>query len=487
MSVVTRFAPSPTGFLHIGGLRTALYAFLFARKHNGKLILRIEDTDQNRFVEGAVASLIKSLTWGNIRFDEGPHLGGPQQPYLQSQRTALYRKYAEMLIESGHAYRCFCSPERLTEMRDRQKSQKVAPMYDRHCLYLSQSEIKAKLAAGLPNVVRLKIPHDQGITYHDLVRGDMEIKGHTIDDQVLLKSDQFPTYHLANVVDDRLMGVTHVIRGEEWLPSTPKHIFLYQAFDWKQPQFAHIPLLLNPDKTKLSKRQGHVAVEEYIAEGYLPAAVINYIALLGWNPGNTREIFSLEELVEAFSLERIQKAGAVFSLERMNWFNRQYIKNLSLQEIAAGVKPFLEAANIEVPEDEDFFFRCLRLSCERWNNFREGAEYLLPLLSHPLHYELDLFRNEKMAVDEKISLSALKAAVTRLEHLPDFSSLEDTKTALESIIAERQWKNGQLLWPLRVALTNARFSPGVFELLLALGKTRSLQRLRGATTFLEAI
>lgn len=487
MSVVTRFAPSPTGFLHIGGLRTALYAYLFAKKHQGKLILRIEDTDQTRFVEGATENLISSLTWGKIKFDEGPHLGGENGPYMQSERTETYRKYCQELIESGHAYRCFCTKERLDEMRSQQQAKKVAPMYDRKCLYLSQEEIEEKIKAGEEYVVRLKIPHDEKIAYHDMIRGDMEFLGHTIDDQVLLKSDNFPTYHLANVVDDHLMRVTHVIRGEEWLPSTPKHIFLYRAFGWKEPEFAHIPLLLNEDRTKLSKRQGHVAVEEYIKDGYLPDAIINYIALLGWNPGTTQEIFSLSELIQSFELGRVQKAGAVFSMERLNWFNKKYMKEMSIEELTEKTLPFLRAANLQIPEDHKFLQNCIKLSFERWNCFKEAPENLKHLLEGTDTYNLDLFKNEKMGVDK---LSSLKAVTLTLEsnlvNLEEFDDEEKIKEELLKIVSDHNLKNGQLLWPLRVALTNAPFSPGVFELMHLLGKERSIKRLLSAKSYLES-
>ena len=323
LMVRTRFAPSPTGLLHVGGLRAALFNFLFARKNKGIFILRIEDTDRARSVPGAVENLISTLKWAGISYDEGPDAGGKNGPYIQSQRLNLYKKYAQQLLKLGAAYRCFCSPQRLEEMRREQEAHKLAPRYDRKCLSLSAS---AADSLGAPFVIRQKIPGSGEVEWKDMVRGSISFECAAIDDQVILKSDGYPTYHLANVVDDHEMKITHVIRGEEWLSSTPKHILLYRAFGWDIPQFAHLPLLLNKDRSKLSKRQGDVAVEEYIKKGYLAEAIVNFIALLGWHPGGqeTQEIFSLTELIEKFSLEKVHKAGAVFDLEKLDWIKWQW-------------------------------------------------------------------------------------------------------------------------------------------------------------------
>ncbi|NTW30945.1 MAG: glutamate--tRNA ligase, partial [Candidatus Moranbacteria bacterium] len=344
-----RFAPSPTGFLHVGGLRTALYNYLFAKKNGGSFILRIEDTDKGRFVDGALESLIRSLEGIGVVPDEGvfllddPHVTerdasrhseaypgvsevGSYGPYIQSERLPLYAEYAEKLITSGHAYRCFCSRERLDLIRERQIADHQASKYDKLCATLSNEEVARRMAAGEPSVIRLNVPEDRGdIVFHDLVRGDVCINAKNIDDQIIVKTDGYPTYHLASVVDDHLMEVTHVIRGEEWLPSTPKHILLYEAFGWEPPIFAHLTLLLNPDKSKLSKRQGDVAVEDYLTKGYLPEALINFVALLGWNPGqgSTKEVFSLSELAEVFDFAQVNKAGAVFDTRKLDWLNAQ--------------------------------------------------------------------------------------------------------------------------------------------------------------------
>ncbi|MFA5091995.1 MAG: glutamate--tRNA ligase, partial [Candidatus Paceibacterota bacterium] len=349
-----RFAPSPTGFLHVGGLRTALYSELFARKNGGVFILRIEDTDQARTVEGGIENIIRTLDWADIHTDEGPYLDkrgklrekGDCGPYIQSQRLDIYRKYADELLANGRAYRCFCSEETLAAMREKQQADGGRTMYDGRCCGLPEAAVAEELRKGTPHVVRLRVP-DEGVTaFDDEIRGRVEFANEQIDDQVLLKSDGFPTYHLANVVDDHLMGVTHVIRGEEWCPSTPKHILLYEAFGWRAPVFAHVPLLLNPDKSKLSKRQGDVAVEDYRGKGYLPEALVNFIALLGWNPSADREIYAKEELTAEFDLRKINKGGAVFNIEKLDWMNGEYIKKMSDGDLAEAALPFYVAAGM---------------------------------------------------------------------------------------------------------------------------------------------
>ncbi len=341
-SIRVRFAPSPTGYLHVGGLRTALYNYLFARKQNGTFILRIEDTDRSRYVEGAVDNLIETLRWAGLDYDEGPAKRGVAGPYVQSERIAIYREHVEKLVAGGHAYYAFDTPEELEEMRKAQEGQRLTPKYDRRALKLSPDDVHRKLESGVPAVVRMKVPDSTVIAFHDLVRGPVEFSSEQMDDQVLLKSDGYPTYHLANVVDDHLMGISHVIRGEEWLSSTPKHVLLYRYFGWDMPQFAHLPLLLNPDKSKLSKRQGDVAVEDYRKKGYLPEALVNFVAFLGWNPGDERELFSKEELVQEFSLERVGKSGAVFNIEKLNWLNAQHLRQKTGDEILAMLRPLLK-------------------------------------------------------------------------------------------------------------------------------------------------
>ena len=531
--VRTRFAPSPTGYLHVGGLRTALYCYLFARTNGGKFLLRIEDTDQERYVEGAVENLIRTLDWVGLKNDEGPYLdekGEVQQkgdfgPYIQSQRFDLYKKYADELVEKGQAYYCFCTRERLDELRKKQESLKQATMYDRHCCTIPLAEARKRAEAGEPHVIRQKIPNET-LKFKDLIRGNVQFDGKTIDDQVLIKSDGFPTYHLANVVDDHLMEITHVIRGEEWLPSTPKHIFLYQAFGWKAPEFAHIPLLLNEDRTKLSKRQGDVAVEDYIKKGYLKETIINFAAFLGWHPGSGEEteIFTLQELEQKFSLDRVHKAGAIFNIEKLDWYNWQWQKRLfneKMQKVAKEID-----AKVEIAQPKPGVFTYTFTSTENNEKFREKkaedlleicdkyinenllkkcethiCKYLLEkavilneekVLKEPKNindnisfffelppYDKTFLTNAKMNVDETLAKSSIQKAIEVLETVEEENWTEgNLKEKLLALIQSLNLKNGQVLWPLRVALTGKEFSPGVFEMLWALGKAESLSRLK---------
>ncbi|MBI2464498.1 glutamate--tRNA ligase [Candidatus Peregrinibacteria bacterium] len=524
MTVITRFPPSPTGFVHIGSLRTALYNYLFTKQQKGKLIIRIEDTDQTRQVDGAVENLLKTLKWAGIEYDEGPvlkekhivtndhiftndkgqitkplstdvknnkqsdmygHLEekGSHGPYIQSKRLDLYKKYAQELIEKGHAYYCFCTKERLEEMRKKQESLKLAPQYDRFCLKLDKKEIENNLKKGISCVIRQKIPNGN-IEFNDIIRGHVTFATQTLDDQILIKSDGFPTYHLANVVDDHLMEVTHVIRGEEWLPSTPKHIHLYQALGWNLPIFAHLPLLLNPDKSKLSKRQGDVAVEEFIEKGYLRDALINFIALLGWHPTENEEIYTLNDLIEKFSLKRVQKAGAVFNKEKLDWMNSVYIKKLSIEELAQLIVPYLQKESWY--RENPNILKYIQLIRERLKILSEAPGMLKFFFLDHLKYDVTLFENAKMKVDKNMAKNSLQFANDTLKNHEFWEKDEDLKVPLLSIVEKLQIKNGQLLWPLRVALTNEAFSPGVFELLAAYGKEKSLQRISEALMTLKS-
>lgn len=352
MSVRVRFAPSPTGYLHLGSLRTALYNFLFVRHHGGALVLRIEDTDQTRYVPGAAESLIQTLRVTGIEYDEGPDVGGDHGPYVQSERRDIYRQHGQQLIDNGHAYYCFCTPEGLEKMRGDQIARGLNPQYNRKCRNLEEGEISKKLEKGIPHVIRLKMPLDGETRVDDLIRGTVSFQNVLQDDQVLVKSDGYPTYHLANVVDDHLMNISHVIRGEEWLLSLPKHTQLYNAFGWNAPQWAHLPLLLNSDHSKLSKRQGDVAVEDYLEKGYLPQALVNFLALLGWNPGTDQEFFGMKELIEQFSLERVSKSGAVFDIEKLKWMNGHYIRELHEEERIKFLTPLLEKAGFDTSDGE---------------------------------------------------------------------------------------------------------------------------------------
>jgi glutamyl-tRNA synthetase len=516
----TRFAPSPTGYLHVGGLRTALYNYLFARKNGGTFILRIEDTDRTRFVEGAVENLLKTLKWVGLEYDEGPEKEGKYGPYIQSERTEIYREHLKTLVEKGAAYPCFCTSERLDEMRKRQTELKLAPMYDRACLKLSAEEVASKLKAGEPHVIRQKIPQGQKLKFKDLIRGVVQFDTSNVDDQVLLKSDNFPTYHLANVIDDHLMEITHVIRGEEWLPSTPKHILLYEAFGWQKPEFAHIPLLLNHDKSKLSKRQGDVSVEDYINKGYTREAIINFIALLGWHPGKgvEEEIFSLEDLVKEFSLEKVHKGGAVFEVEKLNWFNFQWRRKThqeTLKQKALALDPGAQVTlnnkkePVYVFSDQKAGERfteirggllsdlCVAYLPDSWKSDGKLAKALITveekILNDPKEtpshigfyferndFDKGLLLNPKMEVDEAMAKKALETARDTIAKADDFGSVAAIQEMLIKTIKDLNLKNGQVLWPARVALSGLQFSPGVFEIIWVLGKEESVARISAA-------
>lgn len=490
--IKTRFAPSPTGYLHVGGLRTALYAYLFAKKEGGKFVLRIEDTDQNRLVEGASQDLQDILNYFELPWDEGP--------YFQSERKELYLKHAEQLIESGHAYRCYCSAERLTEMREEQQKKKLPPKYDRHCYDLSDTEKKDLFNQGKSHVVRMLIP-DEEVSFDDIVRGTVSFHGKDVDDQVLMKSDGFPTYHLAVVVDDHDMGITHVIRGEEWVPSTPKHIWLYKAFGWDAPVHAHLPLLLNPDKSKLSKRQGDVAAEDFIKKGYLKEALINFIAFMGWNPGSEEEFFTLPELVNAFSLDRVQKAGAVFNIEKLDWMNGHYIRNMHSAELGVKLLPLLKKSDwfnatdyISLTEESiladssteaNDYIKYVACIQTRMKTLNEAPDQLRPFLLKDLNYG-DLFFHEKMKVDRAMAVMAIENSLKALEAHEDYSDEAVLKQVIVDVIQTLGVKNGQVLWPLRIALTNEQYSAGAFELMQVMGKEMSLERLRKALAHLSS-
>ncbi|NLA44994.1 MAG: glutamate--tRNA ligase, partial [Candidatus Cloacimonetes bacterium] len=390
-----RFAPSPTGYLHIGGLRTALYNYLFARHTGGTFILRIEDTDRTRIVPDAMENLIHTLQKLDITFDEGPIIGGNYGPYIQSERLDLYRKEAQKLLDGGFAYRCFCTPETLAQMRAEQQAKGEFVKYDRRCLNLTPAEIEAKLAKGEPYVLRLKMPETRTFRFNDIIRGEVEMDSAQSDDQVLIKSDGYPTYHLASVVDDHYMDISYVIRGEEWLSSMPKHLWLYECFGWTPPQWVHLPLILNPDRTKLSKRMNDVAVEDYLERGYLKEAIINFVALLGWHSADNREIFSLEELCQEFTLERVNKSGAIFDLNKLNWMNGWYLRNLPLDTIVERSKPYFEKEHLAIP-DTGKLTKIVATARERCTLLSDLVEYSkMFLCPQPLSTEsLDFLKKE---------------------------------------------------------------------------------------------
>ncbi|MDB4940151.1 MAG: gltX [Candidatus Doudnabacteria bacterium] len=499
----TRFAPSPTGFLHVGGLRTALFAYLWAKHNGGDFLLRIEDTDQARFIDGAIEKLVSVLTGMGIVYDEGVVVEsgeildkGDHGPYLQSNRLEIYQKYSKELVEAGHAYYCFCDEQRLTELRKEQEALKQPTRYDRKCRSLSKEEVQNNFDNAMAYVIRQAIPEEGQTTIHDLVYGDIVWENKLLDDQVLMKSDGFPTYHLAVVIDDHLMEISHVIRGEEWIPSTPKHILLYKSFGWEQPQFAHLPLLLNKDRSKLSKRQGDVSVEDFLAKGYLKEALINFVALLGWNPKTDQEIFNLQELIEQFELSKVNKSGPIFDIEKLDWFNNLYIRKMSNAEIVTAVLPFLKADGLIVDElqskngkkiTQEFLESIIEIEKERMKKFSEIGERTAYFFEQPKYNPELLIWKKANLVQTKENLSNLIDFIQNLSD-SDFNSVLEIETKVKEFIAQNNLDNGSVLWPLRVALSGLEKSPSPFELLYVLfigyGKFEILQRIEIALKLL---
>lgn len=471
-SVRTRFAPSPTGFLHIGGLRTALFSWLYARKNKGQFILRIEDTDQARFVPGSIEQITEALKWVGLEYDEGPDVGGPYGPYIQSERLALYRGHAETLLGSGAAYYCFCTPERLQIVRDAQAAQHLPPQYDRHCRILDPEETKKLLERNVPYVVRLKLPEQGTVIVNDHIRGKVTFAYDTLDDSVLLKSDGHPTYHLAVVVDDHRMEISHAFRAEEWLPSTPKHLFLYESFGWTPPQFAHFPVILSPKGGKLSKRDGAVSVLAYRDHGYLPEALVNFLALLGWNPKNDNEEMTLDELVEAFSLDGVQKSGAIFDQRKLDHLNGRYIRKLSPQVLLTRAGELAADIRAHFPGQEESVVALLQDRLVTLDDLTVHGAFLIAMPDYDAEILVPKKGNAERTAKilEKLSqyYATLDVSAFHKDHLHD-KSIEFVKA--------QGWSNAESLWPLRVALSGQAKSPGVFEIAAVLGKKESSRRL----------
>jgi glutamyl-tRNA synthetase len=485
-SVRVRFAPSPTGMLHIGGLRTALYNYLFARQHDGTFVLRIEDTDRDRFVEEAEADILTSMRWAGFSADEGPESDGEHAPYHQSRRSEIYHNFAQQLIDDGHAYYAFDTPEELEVMREKLEAEGVsAPAYDattrsrmQNALTLTEGEVQERLDRGDPYVVRLKVPRDVTVRFEDVIRGSVAIDAEKIDDQVLLKSDGMPTYHLANVVDDHLMEITHIIRGEEWLPSTPKHILLYKAFGWTPPQMAHLPLILNPNGGKLSKRNAEemgipVSVREYREAGYEPEALINYLAFLGWNPGTDEEVFTLDELVEAFSLDRVGSAGTQFDLDKLEWYNQQHLRLLSVEEIAKRAKPYLEAHGYE-PE-VGYLHEVVALMQDRLSFTKELATSCGYFFEDPTDYEEKGVK--KRWKDDSADL--LLEYADLLEEADAFT-VETTESILRELADDEDVGAGRIIHPTRLAVSGMSYGPSLFDMMVVLGRNTCARRMRRA-------
>ena len=508
----TRFAPSPTGYLHIGSLRTAFYNYLFARHNNGDFILRIEDTDRSRYVEGSIENLVKILNDMGLNYDEGVTLDkdgklahkGNFGPYMQSQRLDIYKKYVDELVKNDYAYYCFCSQERLSEMRTEQQAKKQAPMYDGKCRNLSKQEIDELLAKKTPYVIRLKVPKEGVTEFEDVIYGKISVQNKTIDDQVLLKSDGFPTYHMANIVDDHLMEISHVIRAEEWLPSTPKHILLYKALGWKMPIFMHLPLLLNPTGGKLSKRQGDVSVESYLEKGYLKEALLNFVLLLGWNPKTNEEVFSLDEIIKRFEVSGINHTGAVFDVKKLDWLNGMYIRKISIEELTGLCVPHLIHAGLieKITNDElqmtnecqnfkykitntgeiinfEWLKKVVRLEQERMKMLSEIGEIVKFMFHDKLDYGKELLIWKKATPEN--TKGNLRIAYEEIEKINDSEfNKENIEKVLRQVMDKKGIKAGEILWPLRASLTGLQASPGPFEIAEALGKKKTLNRIKFA-------
>lgn len=464
MEVRTRFAPSPTGYLHIGGLRTALYAYLYAKKNGGKFILRIEDTDLERYVDGAVEVIYSTMREAGLIWDEGPDVGGEYGPYIQTERKDIYLKYAKQLVEQGDAYYCFCTKERLAKMHE-----DGATKYDKHCLSLSREEVERRIAAGEPYVIRQNIPETGSTTYHDMVFGDITVENKELEDNVLIKSDGMPTYNFANVIDDHLMHITHVIRGVEYLSSTPKYNLLYKALGWDLPQYMHLQPIMRDATHKLSKRHGDASYDDFVKKGYLKDAILNYIALLGWSPKNDREKFTLDEMVEMFSVEGLSKSASIFDEAKMRWLNSCYVKELSPEDYYAHALPFMEKLDYLEGYDLRYLATLLQGRTEIFSDVGKLTAFLTEFDG----FDLDLFVNQKWKTDREVAKRMLPDLMELVRD--DFDNLHD---ALVAYAEKAGYKKGQVLWIFRIAITGAAATPGgATEMATLLGKEKVAARL----------
>lgn len=477
--VRTRFAPSPTGYMHVGNLRTALYTYLIARSHGGKFILRIEDTDQGRYVEGAVDMIYKTLQECGLTHDEGPDVGGPVGPYVQTERRELYREYAELLIARGHAYRCFCDKD--DEEPETVSDGVAIHKYDGRCSRLSEAEIQANLAAGKPYVIRQKIPAEGTTTFHDEIFGDITVDNDTLDDQVLLKRDGLPTYNFANVVDDHLMGITHVVRGSEYLSSTPKYNLLYEGFGWEIPKYIHCSPVMRDQHNKMSKRHGDPSYEDLIAQGYLTDAVVNYVALLGWAPGGEQEIYSLRELEEVFDIKGISKSPAIFDLAKLKYFNSEYIRAMTPERFAAVAEPYIRKTVQNPAIDPAQIAALLQQRCEVLTDIPEKVDFFDALPE----YDTALYTNKKSKTDAAVSLEMLRMVRPILEGLSDWED-EELLAAMTGLAAKLEVKNAKVMWPVRIAVSGKAVTPGgAVEICRILGREETLRRIDRGIALLE--
>ena len=474
--VRTRFAPSPTGYMHIGNLRTALYGYLYAKKEGGEFILRLEDTDSKRFVGGAVQIIDDTLKDAGIVYDEGPDIGGPCGPYVQSERAAIYKEYAERLVRLGGAYYCFCDKERLDGLKD----ENGVGRYDKHCLRLSEEEVKAKLAAGEPYVIRQNVPEEGSGSYEDMVYGKVTVEFKDIEDGILLKSDGMPTYNFANVVDDHLMGITHVIRGSEYLSSTPKYNLMYDAFGWERPVYIHLPPIMKNAHVKLSKRNGDASYQDLVEKGYVKEAIVNYIALLGWSPKDNREKMSLAELEQSFSLSGINKSPSIFDEPKLRWLSGEYIKEMSEEAFASLARPFLAKSKAYGKYDEAKLLKILKTRVEILSEIPAKIDFL----EEYGKFDEALYYNKKMKSDAEIAKQVLPLAKALLAGVEPFENAS-LYQAMCALAQENGMKNGQVLWCVRVALTGRENTPGgTSEMAELLGRERTLERLDAALGFL---
>lgn len=479
--VRTRFAPSPTGLMHIGGARTALYAWLVAKHFSGDFLLRIEDTDQARYSPEGLKSIFDGLDWLGLERDEDPIKGGPHVPYVQSERKDMYVAGAKQLMASGHAYRCFCTAERLEFMRKEQQAQHLPPKYDRTCLKLEREESDKRAVAGEAFVIRMRVPDEGTIVCQDIIRGQIEFKMSDLDDMVLLKSDGMPTYHLAMAVDDHEMEISHVIRGEEWLPSLPKHVLLYQFFGWEAPQFAHLSLLLNPGGGKLSKRQGSVSLQSFTEAGYLREALINFMVLLGWNPKSERELFSLDDLIQEFDLANVNKAGAVFDTQKLDWFNGQYIRRKSPEELLELCRPWLPG-----DQEDALLLKIVTIEQGRLGKLSDIQTSVALFTDAQVKYDPRLLAWKKMV--PQIVVDRLTWVIQHIEQMNESDwTVAQIEANLKEHVAKDGLATGEVLWPLRVALSGRQNSPSPFELAWVLGRDKTLSRLQAALALIQPL
>ena len=473
MEVRTRFAPSPTGYMHLGNLRSALYTYLYARANGGKFILRIEDTDQSRYVPGAVDVIYRTLKSIGMQWDEGPDIGGDYGPYVQSERKNMYLPYAEQLVKAGKAYYCFCTEEELSSRREEAQKRGETFKYDKHCLHLSPEEVQRRIAAGEPYVIRQNVPEHGEASFDDVLYGHIAVDCADLDDMILIKADGMPTYNFANVIDDHTMGITHVMRGNEYLSSTPKYNLLYDAFGWEKPVYIHMTPIMRDATHKLSKRDGDAYFEDYLAKGYLKEAIVNYVALLGWNPGDEREFFTMDELIKAFSVDGMSKSPAIFDVNKLTWMNAEYVRRLTPEQFTEYALPYYEKAGVSA-EHADLLARILQQRTEVFSQIPEMLDFIPQLPD----YDAELFTNKKSKTNPEIAKHVLTIAIDALTALPAWEE-QPIHDALLGLAEKEGMKNGTMLWPVRIALAGKQVTPGgAIEIAILLGREESLRRLK---------